>query len=335
MQRHIQKFIDALQDSAGKVNPIYRRNFRELIKVIPIVGSWIDANTMGAIEDAALEERLNNLDSACSRALSLNDADLLIAEIANINSIFFVILLTKLGNVAEQNLQLSGDIGNLLSRVEEQNATFRPHRNFRFVTISGASASGKDCVLDLILHRVSKAHVPVEALTKFTTREKRVVDSKYYDFITEAQFDLLEKGGQIIFPYYKRGARYGFDRTHLFNAARKEGVLFCVFTHFESLPADRQFLKNQGIQHIAILLHSDKDSLFLRSESRMLKKDDIRSRIHSIEQDLAFLEENGRYIQHCFDLVVENGDGHAKWDSHDKIVEIAGLPELAFTNAFG
>ena len=76
------------------------------------------------------------------------------------------------------------------------------------------SAVGKDCILDLILHRSSKVKIPVEALTKFTTRHKRIVDSKYYDFVSEEQFDLLEKSGQIIFPYYKRGARYGFDRGY-------------------------------------------------------------------------------------------------------------------------
>jgi len=333
MKQHIRRFLEALRDTTGKINPIYRRNFRELLKVIPLVGSWIDANTMGAIEDAVVEERLSNLDMACAHALSSDDAEMLFAEITNINSIFFVLLLTNLGEIRDQYGQLSDSIDNLLRLVESQRNDFRPHPRFRFITLSGPSAVGKDCVLDLILRGASRAKVSVEALTKFTTRKKRVVDSKYYQFVSNEQFDLLERSGQLIFAYFKRGERYGFDRTHLFNAAREEGCLFSVFTHFESFLADREFLKSGGITHVAVLLTGDKESLLARSDARLLTQEDIQSRKASIDVDLDFLRDNAAYIDSCFDLVVQNGDGYAKLHTHDQIVQAAGLPELSIMDS--
>ncbi len=330
MRQHIKNFVDAVRDKASTINPAYRRNFRELIKVIPAVGSWIDSITMGALEDAILAERLDNLDAACARAMTLDDGELLYAEITNINSICFVILLTNLSQITAQTQEISSNLGHLISLVEAQTNQFQPHPKFRLVTISGPSAVGKDCILDLILHRKDKAQTPVDALTKFTTRQKRIVDSKYYDFVSETEFDLLERSGTLIFPYFKRGARYGFDRTHLFNAAREEHVLFSVFTHFESLPADRQFLRNQGIHHLAILLNADKETLVVRSEGRVLAPDDIERRKDSIEHDLLFLRENENYLKNCFDLMVDNGDAHAKYETHDHIVQLAGLREMAF-----
>ena len=39
--------MDAIQDKTSDIHPVYKQNFRELIKLIPVIGSWIDANTMG------------------------------------------------------------------------------------------------------------------------------------------------------------------------------------------------------------------------------------------------------------------------------------------------
>lgn len=329
LKPNTQRFIKALQDTTSRIQPIYRRNFRELLKLIPVVGSWLDANTMGAIQDTILTERLDNLEMACMRALSIEDGEVLYAELTNINSIFFVILFTNLTEISQQTHQITTDVSTLLAIVQEDQKRFEPHPNFRFVTISGPSAAGKDCILDLILYWKGKSRTHIEALTKFTTRPKRVIDSKYYDFVTDEQFDVLDKSGNIIFPYYKRDARYGFDRTHLFNAAREDQVAFCVFTHFESLPTDRQFLQSQGIRHIAILLTADRDSLVIRSDERPLKPDDIAARKISIESDLQFLADNQSIIRRCFDLVVYNGDAYSKRDAYNRIVRCVGLPEMA------
>ncbi|NKB77695.1 MAG: hypothetical protein GKR96_11810 [Gammaproteobacteria bacterium] len=328
MEKNIDRFISAATEKVGKINPLYRRNFSELLKIIPIVGSWIERNSIGAIEDEILEERLIKLDEACSRALSIEDANSLFVEITNINSIFFIILLTKFEEIQNQSSQSIDNLGNLVGNLTNDIAKFLPNPKFKFITISGASAVGKDTMLDLILSQKDKSPTKNEALTKFTTRAKRPVDSKYYDFVTEEQFNLLDRSGQIIFPYLKRGSWYGFDRTHLFNAAREDMILWSVFTHFQSLATDRAFLRSQGINHIAVLLSADINSLTMRSESRILDQADIASRISSIQLDLQFLMDNETQLKKCFDLIVENDDGHAKWDSYNTIVDYLGLESM-------
>ncbi len=207
---YLKKFLDALINSTNKINPIYRRQFKELIKVIPIVGSWIETNTIGTIEDSILEERLSNLEMACKRALTADDIEIIKTEIANINNIFFVLIITNQKLLIEQNMRITERLESFFDPNKQDIKSFTPKKGFRFVTISGASSTGKDCILDMILSQAHRTVQKVESFTKFTTRPKRVVDSKYYDFVNDDDFDLLEKSGNIIFPYYKRGFRYGF-----------------------------------------------------------------------------------------------------------------------------
>jgi guanylate kinase len=325
---YLKKFLDALKNSTNKINPIYRRQFKELIKVIPIVGSWIETNTIGAVEDSILEERLSNLEMACKRALTTDDIEITKTEIANINNIFFVLIITNQKLLIEQNVRIAERLESFFDPNKQDINSFTPKKGFRFVTISGASSTGKDCILDMILSQRYRTDQKVESFTKFTTRPKRVVDSKYYDFVNDDDFDLLEKSGNIIFPYYKRGFRYGFDKTHLINSSRDLDIMIAIFTHFESLPADRQLLKDHGLNHIAILLTSDMQTLMLRSDSRILDPQDIEIRKRSIEKDLRFIAENQNIINKCFDLIVDNSDRHSKYETYNRIVHKIGLKEL-------
>jgi len=328
MKYYIQKYMDAIQDKTSDIHPVYKQNFRELIKLIPVIGSWIDANTMGAIENSLLEDRLDNLDNACRKAVSTENFDSLKNEIFNINNMLLVIFLTNLDSIRKENESISNNVKLLLSIAKKDQDIFVANPKFKFVTISGASATGKDCMLDLISSRKKLSNTPMDLLTKFTTRKKRIVDSKYYDFISEEEFDLLEESGNIIFPYFKHGARYGFDSNHLMQSAQKEMILFCVFTHFESLPSDRQFLKHQKIEHLSVLLTADFDSLILRSESRMLDSSDRDRRIKSIKKDIDYINKNDKYIDKYYDLIIDNGDRYSKHNTHNEIVCAAKLKEL-------
>lgn len=327
----IKRFLEAVQDKTSHIHPVYRRNFRELVKVIPLIGSVVDANTMGAVEDAIIEERLSNLESSCERALKTRDVEMLTAEILNINSIFFVLIVTTQADILRESRKIAEE----LKRVSERNGyeLYAPvHRDFVFVTISGPSAVGKDCVLGSILARASKGPRSVEALTKFTNRPRRLVDSRYYNFLSDDEYDLLERSRNIIFPYWKRDFRYGFDKTHLFNSASQPQVLFCIFTHFGSLPTDQDFLRDRGINHIAVLLTANEDVLLRRSGRRLLEQRDIDARNRSIEEDLKPLRDNQRMVKRCFDLVIDNGDGHSVEETCNKIFKKVGLKEVAFEN---
>ncbi|MHC4206272.1 MAG: hypothetical protein ACYSTT_16600 [Planctomycetota bacterium] len=324
--KYIKQFIDTIQDNASNIHPFYRKNFRELIKFLPVIGSIIDANTMGVIEDKMLEERMANLESSCKRALGLKNAEELMAEIHHINSLLFLLVITNQNQILSQSYKVAEEIKQL--GTTQENGLCRIHNDFIFVTISGPSAVGKDCVLDKILMKKEKTNSRIDCLNKFTDRRRRKVDSKYYNFLTRAKYKLLEKSSNIIFPYLKHNHHYGFDRTHLARLTTYPGVTFAIFTHFESFPTDRDFLKHRGINHIAVLLNADQENLIRRSKARLLEKREIDARIDSLKKDVRFINENRGVIKSCFDLIIDNGDGHSINRTCNKILREVGLKEL-------
>ena len=163
---------------------------------------------------------------------------------------------------------------------------------------------------------------------KFTNRPRRLFDSQYYNFLSDDKYDLIEQSHSIIFPYWKRGFRYGFDKTHLFNVASKPQVLFSIFTHFESLPTDREFLRDHGINHIAFLLTAHSDTLLERSQRRLLEHADVDARNQSIEEDIKFLRENRPMVKRCFDVIIDNGNGSTVEGTCNKILRKVGLKLL-------
>jgi guanylate kinase len=330
---NIIQFIEQTQNEYSKIQPIYRRNFRELIKIIPLVGSIIDSNIFGAMEDKILEERLNSLEASCAKVLKTDDLDIIENEITNINNIFFLLLVKNQNSIIDQNIEIKKAVDQIAVGGVGDKDRFIPSKKFLLVTISGASAVGKDCILDLILNRANHANKAFDTLTKFTTRTRRTVDSKYYDFVQLEDFNLLVKGGTIIFPYWKRNAAYGFDKQKLIDASKKDGILITVFTNFETLPSDRMFLKSLGINHTAILLTADKETLLIRSDGRVLNKADIDRRKKSIHKDLKYLQENDKMIQSNFDLIIDNSDYHSKYSTYNEIVRKIGLSDLSIAES--
>jgi guanylate kinase len=326
---HILKYIEEATQPSGRYYDFYMKNFRELVKLIPVVGSFVDAHTLGAIVDNNLKQRLENLENACQKALKESNESLIATEIANINGIFAVIFLTNLQDLQEQANRSLDEITKSIRRFSDESLKFSHNQNFKFITISGASATGKDCLLDYVSHYRDKTNRKIEMLRKFTTREPRVVDAKYYDFVTEGGFDLIQKSGNVLFPYYKRGFRYGFDRTHFYELAREDCFAFCVFTNFRTFASDKQHLSESGVNHFAILLEASQECLMIRSEARLLKRVDLQKRKKSITDDLEFLQENINFVSENFDLRINNSDKFSKEESYNKLVNGIGLKEMA------
>ena len=326
--KNIRKYINEVVTNSGKYHDFYLLHFREMIKLIPVVGSWIDAVTIGATIDANLQERLEVLEESCKKALEASDKTTLESEIASINGAFAVIAITNLDDISKRIENALGEISNSLKLLSDNSQEVRPHKNFKFVTISGASAVGKDCLLDFILSQQPKTNAKLELLRKFTTRDKRNTDSRYYDFVTDKEFDLLDKSGNVLFPYYKRDARYGFEYAHLIDLAQQDCIVFCIFTHFDGFLTAKQVLKEKNIHHISILLTASQECLFLRSNTRNLDPNDLKKRKRSILADLVFLEENPTFVENNFDLVFENGDSSSKVDCYNKVTELIGLSEM-------
>ena len=325
---NVSEFTRQIVDTASKINPIYRRNFSELIKIIPLLGSWIERFTIGEIEDAILNERLISLEEACARALAADDVKQLFEEILFINSILYGLTITNRDAIAAEHQEILYGVRYLVAAARESSPSLKPHPDFRFVTISGPSAVGKDCVMDLIQTQRHLAIQEISSLTKYTTRVPRLVDSKYYNFVSKVEFCDLRKAGNVLFSYFKRDERYGFERTHLLNTATQPGTMFAVFTHFETLAQDRAILEELGISHTAVLLTADRSLLKWRSRNRLLPTDDIEARVRSIDRDMDFIEENRGLVDNYFDLVVNNGFGNSLGNTFNAIVVELGLPEM-------
>ena len=101
-----------------------------MIKLIPVVGSWIDAVTIGATIDANLQERLEVLEESCKKALEASDKTTLESEIASINGAFAVIAITNLDDISKRIENALGEISNSLKLLSDNSQEVRPHKNF-------------------------------------------------------------------------------------------------------------------------------------------------------------------------------------------------------------
>lgn len=319
-------YLSRAEDSTSQIHPVYVRNFRELIKLIPLVGSWLDANTVGAIQDKALEGRLRELESACDQALKASDAESLVSQITHVNFLFFSMIATHQEIIFRDNRQILELLQTYSAIPKNTHIAFEPDPSFALVIFSGASAVGKDTLLDLLYSGTSSEHRHCEFMTKLTTRPKRPSDSRYYKFLTDKKFQTLLDKDQILFPYYKRENRYGFDKTHLFRAAAASEILFAVFTEFEMLPKAKEFLAAQGIKVVSVLLEAPEEHLIHRSWFRSFPERDVKSRINSIKRDLKFVAEHRQLIEETYDYIVYNGDDRAKLETLKEVEAIvAGL----------
>jgi len=317
---NISRFIATVVDKHSKLNPIYRRNYRVLLQSIPMIGLFVDANTLGFLDDRVSDQRINKLEEFCEIALTIEDDKLLFDEINKINSIFFHLIIEHQESLFKDNQEMKKLLMAYIPRELPDNIS--PNQSFCLITISGASASGKDTMLDLLYNDYFHKHYRCELLTKVTTREKRIIDSRYYKFLANEDFQKWLDLDRIIFPYQKREFNYGFDKLQFSNSVTSDTLLFCVFTEFQMLPEVKQFLKEQNINVISILLESPEEHLISRSWNRILPESEIRSRLRSIKQDLYFIQENRKHIEDVFDYIIYSGDGRAKLDTYKELHSI-------------
>lgn len=293
-----------------------------MIKIIPFIGSLIDANTVGALKDRVMERRLVKLEEMVDKVLVIDDGSNFENQITKINSVLLTLIAQYQENFSTDNHELGDLLNRSLVVPKNFSGDWNPNPSFCFVIISGASATGKDVILDLLFNDFFSKHPRCEVLSKFTTRKKRAMDSRYYQFITRKQFQKYLKSGRIIFHYTKRGEEYGFDRIHLFNASKTNQLLFCIFTEFELLQSAKQFLEEQGINVKLILLDAPIDHLIHRSWHRILPEEEIKRRIRSIKRDISYITEKKRAIEQTYDFIIYTGDDRAKLDAYQELKSI-------------
>ena len=192
-------------------------------------------------------------------------------------------------------------------------------KNFRFVILSGLSAAGKDTILAILEANLS-GEFPVEVLTKYTTRPKRIYEAPYSKAISESEFQKFEKQKSLIYSYKKRRARYGFDREQFERCVAEGDLLFSVFTQFDLVPKVAKNLRDQGLNPIPIFLKVSRDHLERRTILRYLEDADKAVRAWSIRSDL-----HGLDARHAFDdeyVVLANGDDKGVEGTAKEIEEI-------------
>lgn len=315
----ISRFFQLVEDATGSLHPFYARNFRELIKLIPVLGSWLDANTVGAIDDRLLEGRLQELETACAAVLKKDDLADAVDDILRVNALLFHILARHLSEMLHSNRELLLEIRSFLAIPHHAISPLEPNPKLLLVTLSGPSAVGKDVMLDLLAVRSFPQVRRCETLTKLTTRPKRAGEHRYYRFCTEQQFQSHLSKDRVLFPYHKREHHYGFDKQHLFNLSRSEVLLFAVFTEFEMLPRAREFLLEQGVRTLSILLEAPEEHLIQRSWFRAFPESEVKSRVTSIRRDLSYIVNDAERVKSSYDHVVYNGDDRAKLDTAAEI----------------
>ena len=105
--QNLREYLSTVEDEKSILRPIYLRNFRELLRLIPFVGSFIEANTVGAFVDRKLERRLRELEQLCESALRTTDATYRVEQVTSINQMLFPILIAYQEYFAKANPRLT------------------------------------------------------------------------------------------------------------------------------------------------------------------------------------------------------------------------------------
>lgn len=319
---NIQQLLSAITKNDNWIHSEHGRNISELIKLIPLIGSTINANTLEKIRDEKLEQRLYELEKISAEALQREDVEFLYKIVEENRIILYNFIAHYQNQIFKNNPELKKTVSSYLAIPEEKGSFFEPNPEFKFVVISGASASGKDVQLDELYSKSLKRFHRVDILRKLTTRKKRVVDSEYNLFKTRLQFKKLVKEGKVLFPYEKREHLYGFDKQQFIDEASTSTLLLCVFTEFGVIPKAKKFLDEQGIDSTFILFEAPLKDLVKRSYRRQFHLPEIKRRIKSVEYDLEFIAQNDELINSIYDYRVPTGDNNSVKGITNRLIEI-------------
>ena len=301
------EFIKQTQDKNSIITSKISTFTSEGMKKIPFFGSLVERLTLGKINDEVTSDMLKALEAICEKVIREEQHNK-----ENIEQIFTIL----------DNLNLS----DLRTSTNYNKIDINP--KFRLITISGASAVGKDSVLDKIIANKKKFDIKTNFLKKFTTREQRTKyeNEGYYSFKDENEFNELRNNGKILFPYLKRNHWYGFDKDDFYEKAKEEIALFAIFTDFKNFPNSVDELRRMGVKrHDRILLLGDETSLQLRSLRRNLTLDDLERRKKSISEDIKHYVENKDQLTKEFNIIIDNGDDQPINQTYNKIIKRLGF----------
>lgn len=165
---------------------------------------------------------------------------------------------------------------------------------FRFFTISGISAAGKDS----LVRRVraigdSENAAQFTIMTKLTTRERRPYEEEYSIAVSPEEFIKSLASGDIIFPYQKRGSLYGFRADDLRVCMTNGRKLLAVFTQFELVPQVHRAFCAHGLAMVPVFIRVNSNSAMQRTEGRNFSLQEQMARRESITQDLESIAARG------------------------------------------
>lgn len=320
--KNLRKLIGKVKDDPSWVDSEYGRNVSELIKLIPWIGSAIDANTIQKVKDKKLEKRLIELEEISERAVREDDIEFMYKIVEENRIILYNFISHFREIISKDSPEILNTISSYIAIPEAEEKVFVPHEDFKFVVISGASATGKDVQLDALFSKSLARFRRCDILRKYTTREKRLTDSEYHIFIDDKKFEFLKKEGKILFPYKKREFSYGFDKEQFIKESSSNTILLCVFTEFGVMKTAKQFLDEQGIDSTFILFEADLSELIRRSSHRNFPPEEVSKRIKSIKYDLNFIHSNEEIVNSIYDYRIHTGDKNSVDSITNQLTEI-------------
>jgi guanylate kinase len=246
----------SLEDPGGATAPPTRATLLTLFKVLS------DMDSSGHFN----EERANGL--LVARQIRSLEAD----EMARIFSS------GQDSNPAADKTRLVEWFGTAWSELPHP----RTITSFRFVIVSGPSGAGKDTLIRRLKERDDSLHV----LKKRATREPWPSEPSYFEYTPEHEFEDRVARGRIIFPYKKRGVRYGFSREELFNHITSGDCVVAVFTEFELVPRVVREMNRAGLPAKAFFIEAPAREMKARNEQRNFDDDELKRREASIDRDI-------------------------------------------------
>jgi len=316
----INKLVSGIKNNTEWVDSDSAKHTSELIKLIPYLGSFLNSVTLQRLRDENLETRLNQFESGLRDSVTFQEFDQVQTAVEENRFLILYLLSNYRKQIFGHDPKALETVTSFLAVPSQQKEVYRPHPKFHFVVISGASATGKDVQLDMLLGKSLNSRLDV--LNKYTTRQPRQSESDYNIIKKPAQFQKLKEDGKVLFPYEKRTNHYGFDKSQFIMESQSDTILMCIFTEFMILPMAKQFLLDQGISTTFILFETPLNELIRRSHHRNFAPNEIKKRTQSIMRDLSFISNNSSMIDKLYDHKLDTSDSSSVDDINRELVKI-------------
>jgi guanylate kinase len=137
----------------------------------------------------------------------------------------------------------------------------------------------------------------IPTVVSYTTREKRAkeTDGKEYHFITENEFQEMDKGDAFVEVVISDGIHYGIKKADCEKMLHDHGSFFAILS-----PEGCDIFKKMFTKTLTIFVHADKETVTQRQVKR---GDDPKS----VERHLRHYDEIMNYQSSC-DIVIPNYD---------------------------